>query len=135
LTDAKRLSKAVFYLDESIYSRVLFSAMCASGASVRRVGIEVPFGSDDDVWLRLVGTNGWIALMRDQRVRRRRLEREALKAHGVAAFAFTGGQETAAQTAQTICPLLIKFANMYVSEPKPFLYTFGVSGSLSRVHL
>ena len=102
MSDAKRLSQAVFYLDESIYSRVL---------------------------------NGWIVLMRDQGVRRRRLEREALKVHGVAAFAFTGGEETAARTAQTICPLLTKFANMYVSEPKPFLYTFGVSGSLSRVRL
>lgn len=109
--------------------------MCNAGASVKRVGVDVPFGSDDEVWLRLAGQNGWIVLMRDQRVRRRRLEREALKIYGVAAFAFTGGQETAAQTAQTICPLLIKFANMYVSEPKPFLYTFGVSGALSRARL
>jgi PIN like domain len=135
LTDARRLSQAVFYLDESIYSRVLYQAMCDVGATVERVGVAVPFGSDDEVWLRLAGNNGWIALMRDQRVRRRRLEREALKMHGVAAFAFTGGEETAGQTAQTICPLLTKFANMYVSEPKPFLYTFGVSGSLSRVRL
>ena len=135
MTDAKRLSQAVFYLDESIYSRVLYQAMCDVGATVKRVGVAVPFGSDDHVWLRMAGENGWIVLMRDQRVRRRRLEREALKVHGVAAFAFTGGEETAARTAQTICPLLTKFANMYVSERKPFLYTFGVSGSLSRVRL
>ena len=135
MTDARRLSQTVFYLDESIYSRVLYQAMCDVGAIVERVGIAVPFGSDDEVWLRLAAKKGWIALMRDQRVRRRRLEREALKTHGVAAFAFTGGEETAAQTAQTICPLLTKFANMYVSEPKPFLYTFAVSGSLSRVRL
>lgn len=135
LTDAKRLKEAVFYLDESIYSRVLLSAMQAAGANVRRVGTDVPFGSSDDVWLGIVGKRDWIALMRDQKVRHRRLEIEALRAHGVAAFAFTGGQETAQQTAQTICPLLVKFANMHVSEPKPFLYTFGVSGSLSRVRL
>jgi hypothetical protein len=135
LTDGKRLKEAVFYLDESIYSRVLVSAMQVAGANVRRVGLDVPFGSTDDVWLRVVGKNHWIALMRDQRIRRRRLEIEALTAHRVAAFAFTGGQETAQRTAQTICPLLIKFANMHVSEPKPFLYTFGVSGSLTKVLL
>jgi hypothetical protein len=135
LTDAKRLKEAVFYLDESIYSRVLLSAMQAAGANVRRAGADIPFGSTDDVWLEIVGKHGWIVLMRDQKIRHRRLEIEALKAHGVGAFAFTGGQETAQQTAQTICPLLIKFANMHVSEPKPFLYTFGVSGSLSRVRL
>jgi len=135
LTDEKRLKKAVFYLDESIYSRALDSAMQAAGANVRRVGDDVPYGSPDEMWLETVGKNKWIALMRDQRIRRRRLETEALKAHGVAAFAFTGGQETAQQTAQTICPLLVKFANMNVSEPKPFLYTFGVSGTLSKVKL
>jgi PIN like domain len=135
LTDEKRLKEAVFYLDESIYSRVLAFAMQAAGANVRRVGPDIPYGSTDEAWLEIVGKNNWIALMRDQRIRRRRLETEALKIHGVAAFAFTGGQETAQQTAQTICPLLIKFANMNVSEPKPFLYTFGVSGSLSKVKL
>jgi hypothetical protein len=135
LTDEKRLKEAVFYLDESIYSRVLAFAMQAAGANVRRVGPDIPHGSTDEAWLEIVGKNNWIALMRDQRIRRRRLETEALKIHGVAAFAFTGGQETAQQTAQTICPLLIKFANMNVSEPKPFLYTFGVSGSLSKVKL
>jgi hypothetical protein len=135
LTDAKRLKQAVFYLDESIYSRVLASAMQAAGANVRRVGVDIPYGSTDDAWLEIVGQNHWIALMRDQKIRRRRLEIEALKAHEVAAFAFTGGQETADQTAKTICPLLFKFANMSVSEPKPFLYTFGISGSLSKVKL
>jgi hypothetical protein len=135
LTDEKRLKKAVFYLDESIYSRVLAAAMQAAGATIRRAGADIPSGSTDEHWLEVVGKNHWIALMRDQRIRRRRLETEALKAHGVAAFAFTGGQETALQTAETVCPLLIKFANMSVSEPKPFLYTFGVAGSLSKVKL
>jgi hypothetical protein len=37
LTDEKRLKQAVFYLDESIYSRVLAFAMQAAGANVRRV--------------------------------------------------------------------------------------------------
>jgi hypothetical protein len=109
--------------------------MQTAGAKVRRVGIDVPYGSTDEAWLEIVGNNHWIALMRDQKIRRRRLETEALRAHGVAAFAFTGGQETAQQTAHTICPLLIKFANMNVSEPKPFLYTFGVAGSLTKVKL
>ncbi len=109
--------------------------MQEAGANVRRVGPDIQKGSTDEEWLEIVGRNNWIALMRDQKIRRRRLETEALKTHGVAAFAFTGGQETAQQTAQTICPLLVKFANMNVSEPKPFLYTFGVSGTLSKVKL
>ncbi len=102
MTDEKRLKEAVFYLDESIYSRTLASAMQASGANIRRVGSEVPYGSTDEAWLEIIGRNHWIALMRDQKIRRRRLETEALRLHGVCAFAFTGGQETAEQTAKTI---------------------------------
>jgi hypothetical protein len=49
MTDAKLLKQAVFYLDESIYSRVLASAMQAAGANVRRVGPDIPPGSADEV--------------------------------------------------------------------------------------
>jgi hypothetical protein len=135
LTDEKRLKQAVFYLDESIYSRVLAGAMEAAGANVRRVGADVPYGSADEIWLEVAGRNNWIALMRDQRIRRRRLETDALKAHGVAAFVFTGGQESAQKTAKTICPLLVKFANIGTSEPRPFLYTFGIAGALTKVRI
>jgi len=134
-TDARRLSAAVFYLDESIYSRVLLNAMRSAGATVRHVGEAIPFGSSDQHWLTAAGEHGWIALMRDQRIRRRPLELASLKAAGIAAFAFTGGQATAQDTATAICPKLVKFANMAISEPRPFLYTFGTAGSLSKVRL
>lgn len=86
-------------------------------------------------WLAVVGERGWIALMRDQKIRRRPLELAVLKAAGVAAFAFTGGEATALETAAAICPRLVKFANIAISEPRPFLYTFGASGSPTRVKL
>lgn len=72
-------------------------------------------------------------LTRDQQIRRRPLERAALNAAGVAAFAITAGQATAEETARVILPLLGKFASMAISEPKPFLYTFGFAGHLSRI--
>jgi hypothetical protein len=73
--------------------------------------------------------------MRDQQIRRRQLEKVALSAAGLAAFAFTRGEATAQDTAAAIVPCLIKFSNMAVSEPRPFLYTFGISGQVSRVRL
>jgi hypothetical protein len=54
LTDEKRLKEAVFYLDESIYSRVLASAMEDLGANVRRVGAWNCFGSRPPKGTRLV---------------------------------------------------------------------------------
>jgi PIN like domain len=135
-TDAERLSNAVFYLDESIYSRLLLGEMRAAGANVRHVGEPgIPFGSSDEHWLTVAGNSQWIALMRDQKIKRRELEKAALMAAGLAAFAFIGGEATAKDTADAIVPHLVKFANMAISEPRPFLYTFGFSGHLSRVKL
>lgn len=74
-------------------------------------------------------------LTRDQRIRRRVLERLAIQQSGAAVFALTAGEATAAETANVVTRLLVKFANMAVSEPKPFLYTFGLAGRLSRVRL
>ncbi len=109
--------------------------MRAAGAAVRCVGEDIPYGSADEVWRSVVGSRGWIALMRDQRIRRRPLELAALQAAGVAAFVFTGGQATAQDTAAAVVSRLVKFANMAISEPRPLLYTFGRSGHLSQVRL
>lgn len=100
---------------------------------LKHAGGAIPFGATDDIWLNECGKNGWIVLTRDKHIRRRRLEREALKASGVAAFALTSGAATAAETANTIERLLQKLVNMSVSEPKPFLFTFGLSGRLTKV--
>lgn len=106
-----------------------------AGANVEHPGGAIPFGATDGVWLDKCGKNGWIVLTRDKHIRRRRLEKEALRASGVAAFAITSGEATAEETANTIQRLLQKFVNMSVSEPKPFLYTFGLSGRLTKVRL
>jgi hypothetical protein len=134
-TAVKRLEQAVFYLDESIYSRLLCERLRASGAMVRHAGEAFPFGSPDAVWLAGCGKQGWVVLSRDQRIRRRPLELLALRDAGVAAFIFSSGAATAADTADVVERLLLKFAHMSVSEPKPFLYVFGLSRRLTRIRL
>jgi len=109
--------------------------MEAAGANVERAGGAFSFGTPDEVWLTGCGERGWIVVTRDQGIRRRILEREAIQQSGAAVFALTAGEATAADTAEVIVRLLPKFANMAISEPKPFLYTFGLSGRLSRVRL
>jgi hypothetical protein len=132
---AKRLERTVFYLDESIYSRALCERMRTAGATVRHAGEAFPFGTADAVWLAECGQRKWVVLSRDQRIRRRPLELMALQESGVAAFVFTGGEATAEDTAIVTTALLQKFVDMAVSEPKPFLYTFGLARRLSKVKL
>ena len=69
------------------------------------------------------------------RIRRRPLEIASLAAGGVAAFAFTAGQATAAETTAIVLRAAAKMVAIGTSEPRPFLYTFGRSGSFSRVRI
>ncbi len=131
----KRLRSSVFYLDESIYSKVLLKKLLLRGVVVEHAGGAIPFGATDEAWLSKCGENGWIVLARDKRIRHRRLELDSLSSHGVAAFIFICGQATADETAEIVDSLLQKFVNMAISEPKPFMYTFGRSKKLSRISL
>lgn len=43
-------------------------------------------GATDESWLALIGSRRWLALMRDQNIKRRALERRALVSAKVGAF-------------------------------------------------
>jgi hypothetical protein len=101
--------------------------------TVRRPRIDVPAGTPDATWLATAGAQGWIVLMRDQRIRYRALEIQSLHEAGVGAFVLTAGQATAKATAVVILSKLQTIVNISRSERKPFLYTLGIGGALTRV--
>jgi hypothetical protein len=41
----------IFYVDESIFSNALVAELTATGIAFDRVGVTVPFGAPDDLWL------------------------------------------------------------------------------------
>lgn len=109
--------------------------MNGAGAQVRTPTDLAGLGAPDEKWLALAAERGWLVLMRDQRVRYRELEKQALMRAGAGAFVFTGGQATAADTADIVCRLLRTFANINRSERKPFLFSFGFGATISSIKL
>jgi hypothetical protein len=124
-----------FYVDESIFSKALVAKLAAAGIICDRVGLTVPFGAPDEVWLSHCGKHSYVALTRDQRIRYRALEKQALIDHGVACFTFIQGQATAIQCAERIVELAPKMLAIAASQPRPLLYTFGLTGGLAKVTL
>ena len=90
-------------------------------------------GTTDESWLAHIGSRQWLALMRDQNIKRRALERRALVAAKVGAFVCTTGEATADEVTTVVLRLIKKMANIGVSEPRPFVYTFGLSGLLRQI--
>lgn len=132
---ARREPAPVFYVDESIFSKALVAALTAAGIAFDRIGITVPSGAPDHVWLSHCGKHGYLALTRDQRIRYRSLEKRALMEHGVGCFTFTQGQATAEQTAGRIVELAPRMMAIAKAQPRPFLYTFGLQSGLAKVTL
>jgi hypothetical protein len=129
------LDPPIYYIDESIDSKILVAAMTKAGAKIQRVGPIVPPGSQDETWLKICGEQGWTALMRDKQIRRRVLEKQALKDFSVGAFTYSGGQATGQQMADRIVGLLGEINLKALLTARPFLYTFGLQTALAKAKL
>jgi len=84
----------IFYIDASVPIDV------ARALSMVRSDVRFPGGpgcpitrpdTKDVDWLPVAGTNAWVVIMRDKRIRTRPGERRQLIDHGVRAFVMTGG--------------------------------------------
>jgi hypothetical protein len=123
----------IVFLDESLDSESIAQALSIAGATVERLTRHFAKGTDDGAWLSLAGSNGWIVLTRDKRIRYRRLERLALQAAGVRAFVFTGGNVTLADTAAILAGALPAIRQICDREKGPFIYHLGRAGKPRRM--
>ena len=85
-----------FFIDRSLGRRTVAEALLECGLVVHTMasvyGERIGQGLKDETWLRDVGERGWVVLMKDDAIRRRPLERDALIAGGVRAFCLANAQ-------------------------------------------
>jgi len=89
-------------------------------------------GALDEVWLPLVGSNGWILLTSDKRIRYNLLEKRALKVHAVREFVFTSGNMSGQDMAAALELALNKMRNFCHRTKPPFVASITRTG---EVHL
>ena len=90
-------------------------------------GIPADETIDDVDWLARAGNEGWVAPMKDERIRYRAAERAALIDHKVRAFCLTSGNLRAADMAQRYLDGLAKLTAARV-QPGRFLFVVSRSG-------
>jgi hypothetical protein len=125
------------FLDRSLGRRQVPDLLRASGLRLRTLSEVYGTPADEAVadmdWLELAGTSGWAVLMKDQRIRYRPAERQALIAHGVRAFCLTGGNLRATEMAEQYLAA-VGAMSAACAEPGPFLYALSARG-LRRLEL
>jgi hypothetical protein len=95
-----------FFVDRSLGQQQLPDAIQRVGYVVhtlvsvygQRAGERIA----DEHWLERCGTEGWVVLTKDDAIRRRPLERQALERHGVRAFILTTASLTGPQQVDRI---------------------------------
>jgi hypothetical protein len=84
-------------------------------------GVPADESVADTTWLEFAGTNGWVAFMKDARIRSRRVERETVQRFGVRCFCITRQNLTADDMADRYIEHLPAIAKA-CEQPAPFIY-------------
>jgi hypothetical protein len=84
-------------------------------------GEQIGQGLADETWLRDVGERGWVVLMKDDAIRRRPLERDALIAGGVRAFCLANAQLRGEEMARLFVESRHRILRQ-ARQPGPYIY-------------
>ncbi len=90
-------------------------------------------GTKDPVWLEKVGVEGWLAITRDEYIRHRPGEKQAIIDHNVGCFIFTYRNSLKkAEIVQLVLKHIDKMEKAFATTPRPFIYTVAMDGQLRR---
>jgi hypothetical protein len=125
------------FLDRSLGRIQVPSLLRAAGVNLRTLAEVYGMPADEDVtdveWLTRAGREGWPVLMKDERIRYRPAERNAVLASGVQAFCLVKGNLRAAAMAELFISATEEIATACQARG-PFLYSVSTAG-LRRIDL
>lgn len=113
-----------FFLDRSLGRHVVADALRARGLTVQTLHDRYPEAEQfvaDDVWIREVTDDGLVILMKDDSIRRKPREQQAILESGARAFVITNASLTGAQLAE----LFVENRHRIIQRschPGPYIY-------------
>lgn len=120
------------FLDEGLQSLKLAGALKKAGFNVRMHSDHFAPGTPDTTWLREVGRRKWLALTRDQRIRQRIIEREAVTQAGVGLFILCGKKDMKADgIADVLKKAATRISNFIAKHKPPYIVKITGAGALS----
>ena len=101
-----------FFVDECVAYKHVANMLRDAGHTAHVPGPDTfATGTKDIYWLPRVGACGWVLITKDKRIRKRKIELQALTEANVKAFVLTGGGLTGEEQAYVLCealPAMIK---------------------------
>ncbi len=123
----------VLYLDENLCnSSAIQDLLTKLNIRFERHLAQFPPGTLDEVWLPLVGSEGWVLLTTDKRIRYNFLEKRALEENAVREFVFTSGNMSGQDMAAALALAIPKMVRLCGKLKPPFVAAITRAG---EVHL
>jgi PIN like domain len=113
--------RLIFFTDANLGRRIVPEALRAAGEEVKVHDDCFAAGTQDLVWLRKVGRNGWIVLTKDSRIRYRRNEMEALLSSGTRSFVLVSRNMPGVEIAKIFVSALPGMKKLCAALPAPFI--------------
>jgi len=127
---ARPLPDPVLFVDECLGSTDVPSSLEAAGIKFELLHAHFAAGTADETWLQDVGRREWVVLTKDQRIRRREAEFQALLAANVAAFVLTSGNMTGAAMGQAFVLAYPRIQKMLRDYERPFVAAVDAAGKV-----
>ena len=90
-------------------------------------------GTDDPIWLRIVGIEGWLAITRDWHIRTRPAERAAIMENGVGCFILTHQKDLPKpEVVRIVLDYLPEMEQKFRDTRRPFIYTVTKNGHFTE---
>jgi hypothetical protein len=122
----------VIFIDASIPRTVADELKKVRDDVVFKHDIFLP-GTDDPIWLRKVGIEGWLSITHDGRIRTRPGEHAAIMENGVGCFILTYRQDLQKpEIVRMVFDYLPEMERRFSSTPRPFIYTVTKNGHFTE---
>ena len=119
-----------FFLDQGLGDKVIATALRDQGLTVALLKEHFPTNTPDEEWLPAVGQRGWLILTKDDRIRRRPVERQALQRSQARAFILPSGNMSGDEMASAIVNALPKIRRVVGKTQPPFIARITKAGDV-----
>ncbi len=121
----------IYFVDRSL-GRKIPRALKARGYDVIAHDDVFAQNTDDEHWLPEVGRRGWMILTKDDRIRFRPAERDALMTFKVGCFTMMRHNDTWEQLRDSLFLAWPHIEEISASEARPFMYAVYQDGSIQK---
>jgi hypothetical protein len=119
-----------FFIDEALGKKILPEALRSVGEKVEILTDHFPQGTEDYIWLSVVGPRGWVVVTKDSKIRYRHLEIEALKNSGARVILYASTNQSGQNIADGLLAALDRIKAYVAVTSPPFILKFYSDGSV-----